>query len=123
MSIAAQLSAGIDQSMTLLGDDAVFCRVDTGATVSVRAIVKAPQHLVTADGETEVVTSFERWDILIRAADLIFGGVQYEPQPGDTVTVLTRAYTALLAEGNKACWTWADHDFIRRRVYTKLTSR
>lgn len=111
--------------MDQFGSPATYCRADTGATVALTVMAVEPEYLLSADPGF-VKAASDRWDILLRAADLVFGGTQYEPQSGDTVTIeatyCTHIYTALVEDGRRFCWTWVDHDLIRRKLKTKHTT-
>lgn len=118
---AAQLEAGIDQAIYQFGSSATYCRADTGATVALTVMAVEPEYLLSQDGGA-IRAASDRWDILVRTADLAFAGTQYEPQPGDTITIGSNVYTVLVENGQRYCWTWNDHDMIRRRLKTKRTS-
>ena len=121
---AAQLRVGIDQAIDQFGDPATYRRADTGATVSLSVMPVEPEYLLSADGGA-VRAASDRWDVLLLTEDLVFGGTQYEPQSGDTVTSVvsgrTHVYTVLVDEARGYCWTWVDHDMVRRKLKTKHT--
>lgn len=125
--IDAQFAVGIDQAMLQLGEDSTtYTRSDSGASLSIRCMLVAPDYLVSRD-DSPVPVSADCWDALIRSADLVFATVRYEPKAGDLLAVTahgsTRTYEVMVdlrADGRHACWTWADHQMIRRRVRVKL---
>lgn len=110
--------------MDQFGSPATYRRADTGATVNLTVMAVDPEYFISGDPGF-VRAASDRWDVLLRTADLTFSGTQYEPQSGDTVTIaapgFTHVYTALVEDDRRYCWTWADHDLIRRRLKTKHT--
>ena len=79
--------------------------------------------VVSASGVLEEV---ERRDYLVRAADLMLGGVQVEPLAGDriieTVAGREEAYEVMGAGGEK-CFRRSDGDGLTLRIHTALVER
>jgi hypothetical protein len=75
-------------------------------------------QVVTADGLVEQV---ERRDYLVRAADLVFGSVQVEPQVGDrireTIGARVEVYEVMGA-GQEKHFRKSDPDGLTLRVHT-----
>lgn len=121
-SIASQLSAGIDQAMTLYGIDGLYTRSDTKVSLPIRVIISVPNYQV-AESDM-VILAQEMREALVIAADLKFGNESYEPARGDTIQVSgngqTYTYQVLVESPKQNCWTWADRYHIRRKIFVKL---
>ena len=119
--IAAQFAAGIQQATEALGSPALYVRCETGAAIFVDVVLASPNYQVA---ETSgFMLSAETWELLIVASDLVDAGETIEPAVGDTIKIGTTTYTALLPDGARNCWTWADRFQTRRRIYVKVTRR
>jgi hypothetical protein len=116
-----QLEVGISQALDMFGNSATYTRADTGASLSLNVMPVEPEYLLSSDGGV-IRAAADRWDVLLRTADLTFGGTQYEPKLGDSITVGAQVYTVLVEDGQHYCWAWVDHDMIRRRLKTKRTA-
>jgi len=106
----------------IAGDSVVYTPL-RGAPFRVPA-VPGPTTRIVATGE-EIALSREERIFGIRASLLAIGGVPYEPRIGDmiaeTVNGVTYTYAAMVLDGNKDCWAWADRYRTRRHIHTKLT--
>ena len=119
--LRSQFSAGIDQAMTVLGSQATYTQPGSKSSITLPVILCEPNFL-TMTGDGPVIIALDNWDILVRAADLVFSGTVYEPRVGDIITIGAVTYALQLADGNRNCWTWNDKYMIRRRLKTKITS-
>jgi len=123
-AIASQFAAGIDQAMSSLGVAGVYTRGDTGASLPLQVALSSPEY--EAATESGVLITASRWDIYLRTRDLAFDGKAHDPRVGDSVVITVGGrnytYTALVPDGRRFCWTWADRFRVRRKLFTKLTA-
>jgi hypothetical protein len=74
------------------------------------------------DGMGGVRMEWTDRDYLIRAADLVLGGNQAQPQRGDQIREVVGAETLVyevLAPGDEPPWRWADPHRQMLRIHTK----
>jgi hypothetical protein len=100
-----------------------YRRGDTGVATVLATLGRSSFPVVSAAGVLEEV---ERRDYLVRAADLILGGAQTEPQAGDRIveTVAGREETYEVAgAGQEKAFRRSDGDGLTLRIHTVLVER
>jgi len=98
-----------------------YCR--SGESVEVAATVG--KTVFEIDDGYGAVERFESRDFLIRSADLVLGGAETLPQPGDRIKETAGAKLVLyevMAPGKEPCWRWSDPFRTSMRIHTKETA-
>lgn len=106
------------QAMKAMGHMATYIRKETGESVSLLAHLMEPKYQISDENSVALVAS-DRWEALIMTSELVFGESEYEPKPGDTLIVDDLTYTLTISEEIRYCWTWADHNRLRRHLFLK----
>lgn len=116
--IDSQFEIGVTQAMNAMGHVATYIRKDTGESVSLLATLTEPKYQISDENSVVLVAS-DRWEALIMTSELVFSELEYEPKSGDTLIVDDLTYTVTISEEIRYCWTWADHNRLRRRLFLK----
>jgi hypothetical protein len=89
---------------------------------SVRVAATVGKTVFEIDDGYGTVERFESRDFLILTADLVLGGTETLPQPGDRIkeTAGTKLVVyEVMAPGKEPCWRWSDPYRRTLRVHAK----
>ena len=113
------------------GDAWLADQLKTHASMEVTFVRDLEQVLVQATiGKTEfeiddgsgIVERFQSRDYLIHAADLVLGGSESLPEPGDRIQETQGGQTftyEVMAPGDQPCWRYSDPFRRLLRIHTK----
>ncbi len=109
-----------DQRTKFLTQTVVYQRPPSPDTVEVAATIGTTVFQIDDGGGG--LLRIESRDYLIRAADLVLGGLQVHPKRGDRIRETSGAQVIVyevLGPGDEPCWRWSDAYRQTLRIHTK----
>jgi len=116
------LTTGSDWLADTLKDHAGTAVTYYRGALSVDLTATVGQSERDVEGADGVLITAESHDFLILTADLILGGQQVEPAPGDLIRETAGGTTyvwEVLPIGGVPCWRYSDPDRKAIRIHTK----
>jgi hypothetical protein len=109
----------VDVAKEVFSDLIQYAPVDAGGVVLSIMASTGPTRFML-DGVEFVNVSYQDRDFVIVATDLVVGGQSYLPNRGDRVTDKNgHVWEAMVPEGGRYLWEWADRFETRIRVHLK----